>query len=169
MTAKTDVLIVVFGCIVIGIIGVILSIATRTGRYKRWWLRKSSPIAPVSIVYVSELVSILLFFTAILVGFQISPATRGMIFLYFGCPSLILMVVLSIWQPRWLTPKWLRWLEAHYENLIPLLREDAIRMGAWKWERQVSTQEGLEEWVAEVRQKHKLDEVDQRFIGDPHA
>ncbi len=75
MTAKTDVLIVVFGCIVIGIIGVILSIATRTGRYKRWWLRKSSPIAPVSIVYVSELISILLFFTAILVGFQISPAT----------------------------------------------------------------------------------------------
>jgi len=78
-------------------------------------------------------------------------------------------VLLGMLQPKFLMPEWYRWLKTNHKDIMPWLREDVERMGYDAWREQTDTQEGLEAWVAEVRQKHKLDEVDQRFIGDPHA
>lgn len=89
--------------------------------------------------------------------------------MYILLPLLIVTLILATWQPRWLKPTWLRWLETNHEQFLYLLWEDARKMGRWKWQRQVNTQKGLEEWAIGVRNKYKFDDVDQRFIGDPHA
>jgi hypothetical protein len=65
----------------------------------------------------------------------------------------MLFAVRDTW---WIKPRWYRWLEEHHGDIIPLLQQEARAMGRWKWQRRVATQEGLEEWVAEVREKHGL-------------
>jgi hypothetical protein len=67
----------------------------------------------------------------------------------------VLAIVLAIWQPWWLKPKWLRWLEKEHGDIIEILWEE-VRQEGHAWERRVRTQEELEQWVAEVRRKHGL-------------
>lgn len=67
-----------------------------------------------------------------------------------------LAITLAIWQPWWLKPKWLRWLEQEHKSILPVLWEE-VRKEGHAWERRVRTQEQLEVWVAEVRHKHGLD------------
>jgi hypothetical protein len=72
--------------------------------------------------------------------------------------SLILILLGLIWsftQPAFLTPKWLRWLVANHEEIIPMLVRDVRERGYKNWKEKTKTQEGLEEWVAEVRHKHE--------------
>jgi hypothetical protein len=70
---------------------------------------------------------------------------------------LVITYILAIWQPWWLKPAWLRWLEKKHGDILEILWED-VRKDRWRWEREVRTQEDLEAWVAEVRQKHGLKE-----------
>ncbi len=51
-------------------------------------------------------------------------------------------------------PKWLKWLEQEHGDILRLLKEEANKMPYPEWDNQVETQEGLENWVAEVRKKH---------------
>jgi hypothetical protein len=67
----------------------------------------------------------------------------------------VLAIILAIWQPWWLKPKWLRWLEKEHGDIIEILWEE-VRKEGHAWERRVRTQEQLEQWVAEVRRKHGL-------------
>jgi hypothetical protein len=61
-----------------------------------------------------------------------------------------------MWQPKWLLPHWYNWLRERHGKIMPFLLKEARSMRGYEWERQVSIQEGLEEWVAEVRCKYKL-------------
>jgi hypothetical protein len=72
----------------------------------------------------------------------------------FG-PLIISVFVFAVWQPRWLRPKWLRWLEEEHSDVIEILWEE-VRKEGHTWGRRVQIQEQLEEWVAEVRRKHGL-------------
>lgn len=155
-------------CLVVGVFLLWFGIMIQVGRYKRWWLIRSTPIVPSSFAYVAILGGLLFLIIPGLAIYYSDPDVRGTAFITLVCPLLNVVVLLAIWRPRWLVPAWLRWLEDQHHNLLPLLREDAIRMGAWKWEKQVSTREGLAEWVEDVRCKNKLNHPDQRFIGDPH-
>lgn len=168
MITESD-LFVILLCFIIGTGFLILGIAVRAGIIKRWWLMKSTPITPISFAYIAIPTALLLFVIPVLIVFISNPTVRGTVFVYLICPILITIIALTLWQPRWLKPKWLRWLEDNHNALLPLLREDAKRMGARKWEKRVNTQEGLENWVEEVRRKNKFDHLDQRFIGNPHA
>ena len=158
-----------FFCFFMGIFLVWFGIMVQIGRYKQWWLIESTPIVPTSFAYVVIPTGLLVLMVSGLLVYPASPNTRGMAFTILIFPMLLIIIILSMWQPSWLTPKWLRWLKKHYGYLIPLLRVDAIKMGKRNWERQVNTQEGLEEWAEKVWQKNKFDHPDQRFIGDPHA
>jgi hypothetical protein len=65
---------------------------------------------------------------------------------------LILVLGLLIWQPSWLKPYWLRWLEDNYGHMMDFMFEEARRMGR-SWEAQVRTQADLEAWADSVAQR----------------
>jgi len=67
-------------------------------------------------------------------------------------PLVFLGLVFAAWRPRWLKPHWYRWLEDHYGNIMDELQKDALRLGR-AWLERVRTQEGLEQWAEEVRQR----------------
>jgi len=59
-------------------------------------------------------------------------------------------------QPSFLKPPWLRWLEREHSELMPFLRKEANRMGLNVWNKRIQSQEDLEDWVEEVRDKYRL-------------
>jgi hypothetical protein len=72
---------------------------------------------------------------------------------YVILPLCILGIVLTFWRPRWLTPKWLWWLEKNSSDILDLIVEEGRKTKDWG--KVVATQQGLELWVAQVREKHK--------------
>jgi hypothetical protein len=72
---------------------------------------------------------------------------------YVILPLFILGILLTFWRPRWLTPKWLWWLEKNNSDILDLIVEEGRKTKDWG--KVVATQEGLELWVAQVREKHK--------------
>jgi hypothetical protein len=130
----------------------------RIGILKTWFLLERVPVfvIPHSIfgAIPAGLGAIVL---GIIVKLRPEPETATMICFGVTGPSFLVGVMLMIWPPWWIKPAWYRWLEERHGDIIPLLQEEARAMGRWKWQRRVATQEGLEQWVAEVRQKRGLD------------
>ena len=123
---------------------------------KYWWWSKSSPVVPTSIVFAAFPFALALFVMASLFMISAPVEMRQNIAFFVIFPLMLIGVLLSIWQPRWLKPKWARWLEANHGEIMPLLREEA-RKAEWSdWQRKVDTQKGLEEWVDEVRERNNL-------------
>lgn len=85
----------------------------------------------------------------------IPPEARLSFGTYVFGPLIISTFVFAIWQPWWLKPRWLRWLEKEHGDIIEVLWEE-VRKEGHAWERRVRTQEELEQWVAEVRRKRGL-------------
>lgn len=74
-------------------------------------------------------------------------------FIFYGsAPFFIIGFGLTIWQPHWLTPSWLRWIEEYNYDIRSLLGEKARQTPDWT--QRIGSQADLEAWVAEVRQKH---------------
>lgn len=69
----------------------------------------------------------------------------------------VLGVLLGMLQPKFMMPKWYRWLKENHADVLPLLREDVREVGYDIWRKRTDTQEGLEAWVEEVRQKHGVE------------
>jgi hypothetical protein len=65
----------------------------------------------------------------------------------------VLPVVFLIWQPKWLKPHWLQWLEDNYGHVLDDMLAEARRMGQWNWEARVKTQANLEYWADTIAQK----------------
>lgn len=142
--------------ILLGIGFLAIGIMTHLGVFKGWWLTKSSPASPRSIVYGAYPMTLVWFLMAYIFQPSVPMETRQQLVDYIGIPLILCTVIFTIWQPNWLKPKWLRWLETNHSNILKLLWEEA-RKEEWSlWNERVKTQEGLEEWIAEVRRKHKL-------------
>lgn len=140
----------------IGLSFIVGGVSVYTGLNKTWWLNKSTAVTPTAIAYGLFPGSIVFFALAYTGYFPLSPTLNERVSFCVIMPSMALTVILSLVQPRFLKPKWLTWLEDHHGDILPILREEA-RSGDWsEWKYRVRTQEGLEEWVAEVRRKHKL-------------
>jgi len=161
---------ILFLCV--GVCFIILGLSPYLGE-KSWWYQKSTPIVPTGIVFGSFPAALVFFMMAyIFYDYGLSEKQLDILTLYIGIPLILLSVFLASWQPRFMKPKWLRWLEDNHEGILPLLQEEAFKSEKERrnsWSHRVKTQEGLEEWVEEVRHKYKLDHPDQRFIGNPHA
>lgn len=84
------------------------------------------------------------------------PIGLSNFFLFISLGIGLLGLLLNFLQPKFMTPQWYRWLEDNHEDILHLLHRDAREMGYNKWKKQTRTQEGLEAWVAEVRQKHGI-------------
>lgn len=146
--------------IFIGIGFVALSLSTYIGFDKFWWWSKSTPVVPTGIIFGAFPVGLMFFLMAYIFYYQdqgvISAEIRDSLLYYGVTPLMFLALLFTVWQPRWLKPKWMLWLETHHRSILPLLREEARKEDWQSWNERVKTQEGLEEWVAEVRRKHKL-------------
>ena len=134
----------------------VMGLLARLGIWRSIYVFEGNPVAtPQALVFVlipGGIMLLSLFFILIL---PVAPETRGDLILYIFGPLLIAIYILAVWQPWWLKPKWLRWLEAEHGHIIHILRDEA-RQAGWKWEREVRTQEQLEAWVAEVRRRRNL-------------
>lgn len=143
-------LIVVFVSLCFG-----LGLAARFGAMKRAYITRGIPgVYPRNTVYA--LIPLGIFFlylgvVALIVGEQWPENT-----LYFaGAVGLLGLILLSlIWQPGWLKPYWLQWLEEHYGHVLEEIFEEARQMGAYEWEAQVRTQADLEQWADQVARKY---------------
>jgi hypothetical protein len=78
--------------------------------------------------------------------------TISCILTYITGPFCLLGLGLATWQPRWLTPAWLRWIEDYNYDIRSLLAKEARQEADWT--QRIRSQADLETWVAEVRQKH---------------
>ena len=99
---------------------------------------------------------LLFFIFGILIILPIAPERRGDLFDLMILPLMIIVVVRGTWQPNWLTPRWLWWLETNYLEHLQLLHDEACNMERWKWNRRVRTQEGLDSWMEEVLIKNNI-------------
>ena len=94
-----------------------------------------------------------------LTGLPADPETGGDLILYLFGPSLVLALIIGLWQPWWLKPKWIRQLKENHPDIYPFLREAAQeevgtdRKKADEWASKMDTVEGQNEWVAEVRKR----------------
>lgn len=138
----------------IGLFMLIWGILVQTGLIRAWWLLESNPIAPEAANYLGIPASVAFFIVALSAYFP-NVEDRRQIFGY-GLVALVAAFIVAVWRPRWLTPKWLLWLEEHHHDILGLLRQDARELGGREWSKRTRTQAGLEEWVAEVRRKHGL-------------
>ncbi len=138
----------------IGVSALVFGILIWTGKIKSWWLLEFNPLVPEAAAYLGIPFSITLFIlTLVLFVPGLEGRRQG---LCYASISLAIAFILAVWRPRWLTPKWLLWLETHHDDILPLLKKDAQQIGGRAWSARVRTQAGLEAWVAEVRRKQGL-------------
>jgi len=82
-------------------------------------------------------------------------ATEDLSSLIIIVALFVLPLICLIWQPRWLKPAWLQWLEDHYGSRLEKMFQAARKMGPREWEAQVRTQADLEQWAERVARKYK--------------
>jgi hypothetical protein len=141
-------------CVITGLMGVgltfiVVGIGIRLGYWKKWYLAPDDPIFyPKPGVY--GFVPLGLFCWCTLLVLVLSEPWQT-----FATWAAFSFVILGIFlvglQPWWIKPKWVRWLEEENDDILDRLIQEA----RWTkdWEKRIATQEGLEAWVAEVREK----------------
>jgi hypothetical protein len=90
--------------------------------------------------------------TGIAIIGHLPPDTTLSILTYIAGPFFVLGFGLTAWQPRWLMPAWLRWIQEYNYDIRSLLGKEACQ--APNWTQRIRSQADLESWVAEVRQKY---------------
>jgi hypothetical protein len=158
-TLKDVWFIIAFGLVPIG-----LYVVVRMGLIKSWYILAPLPgLLSGSMVYGAlfwGLGFIAIALDAMLPAENVDIAGwRGFIvILLFALSGFVLMA----WQPSWIKPRWVRWIEREYGYCLDILIEEARAMGRWNWEARVRTQADLERWVEQVIARHQ-EEVDQRW------
>ena len=89
----------------VGIFFVYLGLSTYFGRDKLWWLMKSTPVVPTGIVYGAFPAAMLFLVMAIIFRKPFPLETRLLVLDYVLTPLLLLSILFSMWQPRWLKTK----------------------------------------------------------------
>lgn len=82
-------------------------------------------------------------------------ATKDLASLIIIVTLFVLPLVCLVWQPRWLKPAWLQWLEDNYGPGLEKMFAAARKMGPGQWEAQVKTQDDLERWADSVARQYK--------------
>ena len=86
--------------------------------------------------------------------------TPESIYLYIFIALQWIGFLFLFWAPPFLTPRWVKLLEQDYGYCLPILIEEARKMGRWKWNARVRTPAQLQSWIDEVMSQHQ-DEIDQ--------
>jgi hypothetical protein len=117
--------------IALGLFFFIPGVLARLG-YFRWIyaMKGHLVLTPPALVHVATLIGLAMMFLGFLPIMPISADAKLDLGAYCFVPLVILIYVLAIWQPWWLKPAWLRWLEREHGNIIELLWED-VRKDRW--------------------------------------
>lgn len=151
--------VIAFGLVPIG-----LYVLVRTGKFKSWYILQPLPgLLEPAMMYGAPLFGLAFVAIAVL---AMLPAKNVDTAGWRGFFAIIAFVFsgfgLMIWQPPWLKPRWIRWIEREYGYCLDILMEEAQKMGRWNWEAQVRTQAALERWVEQVVAQHRQ-KVDERW------
>ena len=151
---NTDQLYVSVGLLLGGLAGVIIGILRRMGKGRTWYLVPNYYVLlPKGASYALPVIGLICisFGIGILIN---EPGFARKILYWVIVPLLVVSGLIIIFQPRWLKPRWVRWLEENHGDILEILIEEGRKTPSWA--KRVSTQEGLEEWVEEVRRKRNL-------------
>jgi hypothetical protein len=123
------------------------------GRWRRWYLMNDTMFAARPALYslVPAGLAVICLTASLLLPTLEARRIAGA---YLIVPLCILAIILSFWQPKWLKPKWVCWLEENNRDILNLIIEEGRK--TQDWGKVVATQAGLEAWVAEIRRKHGL-------------
>jgi len=141
-------------CGVSGFIVLGFGLHIRLGGAKAWYLTKGVPILmPIAIrnMMIPMGIGMILMELAVSDLFPLVEQ-RQFVFFYVVMPVCIIGAILGVWNPRFLRPQWLVYLEDTYGPAMWVLLEDA-RQNAPEWIIQTETQEGLEAWAEETYQR----------------
>jgi hypothetical protein len=143
--------IILAGLFGFGFSAILLGIILRLGKFRQIYTGRSMPVYAQREIFHLAIPIGLGFLIVGLMGvfpnFK-DPLTYPLAFSFFAT------MILAIWQPWWLKPTWLRWLEDNYGHVLEKMFAEAREMGRREWAEQVKTQEGLEQWADSVAQKH---------------
>ncbi len=159
MTSENVVVTLVF--ILLGLYLIIYGIRMRIGYYKTWYMKPwARATSNIYMAIPGGTAAFLFGFTGVLTLLFPGEAIFVVNRIILGSCAVILIVgmLLPFVWPGWMKPAWLKWLEKEHGDILPILRNEANAMGYPDWEHKVSTQAGLEAWVAEVRRKYGLEE-----------
>lgn len=136
----------------IGIAGIAIGIWIRLGKNRAGYLVSNYPVLmPRNMRYALPFAGIMM----ILIGISLlmpNPATARLVWIIGVVPLWIIQIAIVVWAPNWLKPQWEQWLEANPSDILELLIREARQTP--NWAKIVGTQEGLEDWVANVRRKY---------------
>jgi hypothetical protein len=143
-----------FGCVIAGLVGsglffIFLGSGVRLGYWKKWYLGPDDPIFyPKPGVYGFIPLGFFCFCTASVLVLPEPWQTFATWAAFSLCALCIFLIGL---QPWWIKPAWVCWLEEENADILDRLIEEARQTK--DWDKRIATQEGLEAWVAEVREK----------------
>ena len=139
------------GFIIVGVLFISTGVMLRIGRWRVFYTIESMPVyAQREIFNVAIPIGIGAIAIAMPIGVPGSRVWADPL-LYISFP---VTMILAIWQPWWMKPAWLRWLEDNYFHVIDAMFAEARKMGRRAWSEQVKTQEGLETWAHSVAKKN---------------
>lgn len=131
-----------------------------TGKDKGLYFRRDVPVfAPRRYIYLAIPGGLEIILIGIGTAIGLNTSLGSVLFEVVGQLFLVTCLVVLVFQPRWLKPYWVRQLEDKYGDILDILiaetrRERKLRGEEWfKW---ACSDEGLEEWVAEVRRRYRL-------------
>ncbi len=136
---------------VIGLIMVSLGLFLRFGGFKTWYLAKGIPILMprafqnILIPFGVTLIAMEIVWSDLIPNVQFGNRLFGLVVM----PLFVISLLLAVWNPRWLRPRWLVYLEDTYGSVMWRLLDEA-RKNVPAWSRRVRTQQGLEEWAEET-------------------
>ncbi len=140
---------------ILGTIFLGLGIHVRLGGFKSLYLAKGVPILmPRALQNGFIPIGAMLIAMVVALSETLFPEieTRQVIFLWLLMPLFFSSLIIVAWAPRWVRPRWIVYLEDEYGTVMWHLLEEAAK-DARNWENRIKTQEGLEEWAEETRER----------------
>ena len=150
----TNAIVIAFGLMLFGAILTSTGIKVRFNGNKAWYLIPNYYVLlPRGAYYAMPLIGVMTFLAGISL-FMPTPELVRKVWLFGVFPTGFLSVLVVVFQPKWLKPTWVRWLEENHMDILNVLIEDARKTPDWA--KRVNTQEGLETWVEEVKRKRGI-------------
>jgi hypothetical protein len=126
-------------------------IRMKIGIDKRWFVMPSAPLISRNIYFFlpAFIVGSAIFFVDLLLNAHDPYSSPIPAYIALGLYGL--GFVLSYLEPDWLSPTWYRWLKNEHGDILPLLAQEAQRLGRQEWLERVKTHEDLKQWVEDFR------------------
>lgn len=158
----TDKQYVTIGLILVGLIIIFLGVSIRLGKGRAWYFLKENHVfRPKGGYYGLPILGCAI----VMMGISLlmpNQETARMIWGYVIAPLFIGFLLIVIIKPKWSKPEWVQELEERHGDILGILLYETNKLSyetnLWReLMKRISTQEGLETWITEVRHKYGLE------------